>query len=158
MLTPSRPFVAQVRVGVYFDMLRYVDDAMHTFDAEFFTVYMWSDPRNYSLLFLDDQLVDVQTNFNSTGARRRLASRRLGGQFSSTGTDSLQAPAEDCDTLGDNVRFVEFGRDETKAIWTPDLEVGKTTSLSRLLASSCEGEVQPHCGARRLLSTCRRFL
>ena len=104
-------------------MLRYVDDAQHTFDADFYTVYMWNDPRNYSILFLDDQLVDVQSDFNSTEAVRQLVSRRLGEQPGSTEADTLQAPEADCSTQGKNVRFVEFGRDETKSIWTPDLEV-----------------------------------
>merc|ERR1719387_1804521 len=47
-----------IHVGVYFERLHKVDDVAHTFDAEFFLIYKWYDPRDYSELFRHNELLE----------------------------------------------------------------------------------------------------
>ena len=57
----TEPPAAQmtIGVGVYFEHLFAINSNAHTFKADFWLVYRWQDPRNFSALFLDNP--DVET-------------------------------------------------------------------------------------------------
>jgi hypothetical protein len=107
-----------IKVGVYFEMLHKVDDVAHSFDAEFYLVYKWHDPRDYSELFHHEELLEneaVTCVADSAGSGGSSGGhRRLGGDSAGSSTRSSSA--------GEEV-FVEFGEDEMDNVWRPDLQV-----------------------------------
>lgn len=60
------PFVATdppehtmvVNVGVFFEHLYAINSVHHTFKADFWLVYRWHDPRNFSVLFHNNSLLE----------------------------------------------------------------------------------------------------
>jgi hypothetical protein len=126
-----------IEVGVYFEMLHKVDDVAHTFDAEFFLVYKWHDPRDYSELFHHQEVLERESVTCDSGGSGGSAGsgcgggrlRRLGGSGSagsagsagSSGSASYSSAGEEYKS-GWEV-FVEFGEDEMGYVWRPDLQV-----------------------------------
>jgi len=90
--------VVNVSVGLYFDHLFLIDEHKHAVDSDFHTLYTWNDPRNYSMLFADGVLTDVDPQ---------------------TSEDGEACPA----TAVSSARFVEFGSLEVGLVYAPDLHV-----------------------------------
>lgn len=97
-----------VDVGVYFEHLFAVNSYKHTFDADFWLVYRWNDLRNFSTLFDNNPLVEVENQTCSVpekgdGGHRLLRSAR---GLAASGT-----------------RYLELDHDSLPLFWQPDLHI-----------------------------------
>ena len=117
-----------IQVGIYFEMLHAVDDVERTFDAEFFEIYQWHDPRDYSELFSHDELLDTEevvcvADAGSSAHGHRLRRRLAGG--------SSQSSESSSGNVSQSVRkFAELGEDEMDFVWRPDLQIANIHSRS----------------------------
>jgi len=180
-----------IKVGLYLEHLLDVSIPKHTFDMDFYLTEEWLDKRNYSSLFADDNLVEVEPDqceeqreqrhrnlFATPGNGRERRARRLAGRELQETTDFFEGNFDPKEgdfvkftaTWGtkatynakvvsietkDGVtmynieyedeskhtvsrpttigllssmpvparRFVEFGHDELKLIWEPDVHI-----------------------------------
>ena len=107
----TEPPAAQmtIGVGVYFEHLFAINSNAHTFKADFWLVYSWHDPRNFSALFFDNPLVETEeTNCNASEEAHPRGRRVHGAEG------------------GGPRRFLEFDNSvdgSTDLLWQPDLHV-----------------------------------
>ena len=104
------PHQANISVGVFLEHLYSIDEKKHSFQADFWLVYRWIDPRNYTGMFFNNRTgelfdaVEVEEISCSTAdvltSHRRLAA-------------SSPAPR----------RYLELGHDAIGALWRPDLHI-----------------------------------
>jgi hypothetical protein len=114
-----------IGVGVYFEHLFEINAGKHTFVADFWLVYRWQDPRNFSALFLDNPDVETEVtecshadaSSSSSGSRRRLAE-----------TSESSATSEGAR------RFLELGHIGLGLLWHPDLHVRNAPTAPKLNA------------------------
>ena len=95
-----------LKTGLFMEHLLDVDFAGHTFAADFYWTLEWEDGRNYSSLFTEPDLVESE----AYGCNKRAL---IGGAAATTTPPSA----------GNTIRFVEFGHQEIKMLWTPDVHI-----------------------------------
>jgi len=94
-----------VDVGVYFEHLYEVDSFQHMFSADFWLVQRWRDARNYTSLFENNPLVEVEDtpcNVPENGHRLLRSAR------------SLATPG---------TRYIELDHHSLSMFWQPDLHI-----------------------------------
>jgi len=96
-----------VDVGVYFEHLYAVNSFKHVFDADFWLVYRWRDPRNFTSIFENNPLVEVEEtacHISDTGGGHRML--RPARYLAAAGT-----------------RYIELDHDSFPLFWQPDLHI-----------------------------------
>mmetsp|Transcript_115381 Transcript_115381/g.230060 ORF Transcript_115381/g.230060 Transcript_115381/m.230060 type:complete len:580 (-) Transcript_115381:82-1821(-) len=109
VLDPPRHLMI-VDVGVFFEHLFAVNSFVHSFDADFWLVYRWHDPRNYSTLFNDNPLVQVEEEACTVPNKR-------GGD---EGNRLLQSARH---LAAPGTRYLELDHDKLPLFWQPDLHI-----------------------------------